>query len=244
VLVLPDVALTYIVDEFIGSIAPYVHLYMTDTPLTRRTTLADFVELDTPSYAAQRAVAWSPSTIRGSLAVTEADPIRWTRGAGGTPRDVYGYYVTDGVSGSLLWCERASTAPIPMRVLGDRLLVIARWSQGVCVPGITLGTADLVVDAVSGTSPVVTVGLADLVVDGLSPQPITHGLADLLVDAVESSPSPPVLYLADLVGDAVSGTGPPPILGFGELVMDEVVELGPGPTFGLGEIVLDDDELM
>lgn len=106
----------------------WIHLYMADVPLDRATVLSDLVELDVPGYAPQAAMGWLDPEIVEGRAQTGADPILFTRESGLPQRDVWGYYATMGMSGPLLWVERALDPPIPFRVSTDNWTVIPRFN--------------------------------------------------------------------------------------------------------------------
>lgn len=238
-IVIPDSGLLLLVSGLDYQSSAWVHLYRTDTPLTRNTTLADLVELDTPGYLRQRAVSWSPPTIRGDQAVTEADPLRWTRGAGPPARQIYGYYVTFGSSGPLLWAERGIEAPYTWDTLGQRILVIARFSLARCLPGPTLVGGDLGLNVVSTVAPYRILGVGDLGLDGLiPPAPELHG-GDIMLGSISIVSPYRILGVGDLGGDGTGETGPPLTLGVGDLGVDGVFATGPPPTVGGGDLGVD-----
>lgn len=127
-LVVPNVSAISTLQILVDNWDAWVHLYMADVPLDRATVLADLVELDVPGYAAQAAMGWTDPEIVEGRAQTGADPVLFTRGAGTPQRDVWGYFVTQGLSGDLLWVERALNPPIPFRVSTDNWTVIPRYS--------------------------------------------------------------------------------------------------------------------
>jgi len=122
----PYVAEISLLVRLLGNITGYVHLYRNDVTITTATTLGDLVEMDVPGYSAQPAVGWTGPVIVSGRAVSAADPILFTRSAGLPSRVAYGYYVTDGPSGDLLWVQRGAEAPYPFGNATDTILVIPR----------------------------------------------------------------------------------------------------------------------
>ena len=113
-----------ICDAITSDIAAWYHLYTNDPPITTGLTAADLEEPDYSGYEPQPARYWAPAVLTDQTATAQAQPILWTRGSGGRPRDVMGYYVTDGRDGPLLWAERGSSAPYLLSQPGDELLII------------------------------------------------------------------------------------------------------------------------
>ena len=123
----PDVGATACLDALLDEgVTTWYHLYVNDVSLGRATTLGDLTEADWPDYAPQRVTTWTPATVPIDRAVSAADPLLWTRGDGGDPRQVYGYYVTDGQTGPLLWAETRPQGPLPMVAPTDAVLVTPR----------------------------------------------------------------------------------------------------------------------
>jgi len=111
----PYGASLYDLDAFLDNLTPYYHLFTTAMPEDPLIVLADFTEADWPAYAPQRASGWTPAVLVGERAASMADALLWTRGTGGAPRDVYGYYVTDTAGGPLIWWEAREEGPLPMQ---------------------------------------------------------------------------------------------------------------------------------
>lgn len=122
----PEIAETYDLDALLEDLDTWFHLYVTRLSLGRGTLLADFTEASWPAYQPLRVTTWSPSQILRGRAWSSADPTQWTRGSGGAPAQVYGYYVTDGRTGPLLWCESRQQGPTPMTAPTDMVVVLPR----------------------------------------------------------------------------------------------------------------------
>lgn len=123
---IPDEAERYDLDTYLGSVEPWYHLFVNDLVPVGATILDDFVEATWPDYAPRKVTSWVPSVTVDGRAVATADPTTWTRGSGGPGASVYGYYVTDGSSGPLIWCERRAAGPIDMTMPTDSVQVLPR----------------------------------------------------------------------------------------------------------------------
>lgn len=111
---IPYVGSLYLLDALLENLTPYFHLYTADVDNDPGVDLADFEEADWPLYVPLRVTSWTPAVIVSGRAVSTADAALWQRGAGGPPRQVYGYYVTDTAGGPLLWWEARAQGPLPM----------------------------------------------------------------------------------------------------------------------------------
>lgn len=123
---IPYVSSPYLLDQLLGGITPYFHLYISAIADDPGITLADFDEADWPAYAPRRVTTWSPAVVQSGRAVSWADPQQWIRGTGGDTRDVYGYYATDTPGGPLLWWEPVEGSPLPMTAPSDSVLIRPR----------------------------------------------------------------------------------------------------------------------
>lgn len=127
-IIVPDVAATYDLDELLDQLDTWYHLYTVPAVLGPSTTLADLTEAAWPDYAPVRVNTWSPASIVEDRAVSLGDPVLWVRGSGGMPAQVYGYYVTDGRTGPLVWCEARAQGATPMIAAHDQVLVLPELS--------------------------------------------------------------------------------------------------------------------
>lgn len=182
-IIVPDVGLLELVPDLVRSITAVVHLYVEPVLWSASTTLADLSELTGGGYSPQRERTWSPAEIRGKMAVTTGDPLRWQRAGSGGPFLVYGYYVTDGESGPLLWGEERQAGAIPWERDGDTVIVVPRFALGRCGTPTLLSTGDLVSDGVSSGFGQLGLLYGDLVQEGHATVP-THGVSggDLVLD--------------------------------------------------------------
>jgi len=125
-IVVPAVAENYLLDELLDRVTPYFHLFTSEMELGEKTVKEDFQEADWPDYKPAKVTTWSPALQVCGRAVSSADKTRWDRGEDGEPREVFGYYVTDGKDGPLLWCEQRSEGPIRMEFPSDFLVILPR----------------------------------------------------------------------------------------------------------------------
>lgn len=135
-IVVPNVGAAALLDDMLAEVDTYYHLYTNDETLTSATVLADLTEATWPDYRAMRVTTWSPAIAVEGTAASQADPVLWVRGVGGLAVDVYGYYVTDGQTGPLLWIEARPAGPTPMRAATDTVLVTPQLTlrQSDCPP--------------------------------------------------------------------------------------------------------------
>lgn len=112
-LILPTVGENLGLAFLLGLSAPgnqTLKLYIGDTPILDATVASDFTEMSTMGYAAKTltkaswVVAQSSGVAQGSYAEQT-----WTF-TGGTLVSVYGYFVVDSTTGTLLWAERFTTS--------------------------------------------------------------------------------------------------------------------------------------
>lgn len=125
---IPNVAAIYTLERLWSVIDPWIHLYRTDTPLSYDTVLADFVEVSIDSYAPVRLQTWTDPEIESRRAVTTRDPVEWVWSSGDAQQEVWGYYVTDGRDGPLLWCGRGEAPPYLVGADRQPVRIVPRYS--------------------------------------------------------------------------------------------------------------------
>lgn len=128
-IVVPNVGAVELLELLLPVWTPWVHLYTTDTPLELDTVIGDFVEANYPGYAAQLATGWTEPEIANRRANTMADPLIFARTNGDPQQECWGYYVTRGITGPLLWAERFADPPWPMRVSTDVITIQLAFSD-------------------------------------------------------------------------------------------------------------------
>lgn len=126
-IVFPTVGKTATLDTFLENVDLWYHLYVSVTVPKPRSLKSHFQEADWAGYAPLQAKYWAPALMDGDFAYSTADPLTWTRKAGGVPRTVYGYFVTYAEVGPLLFAEWACNEEgIPMINDGDSLTLWPR----------------------------------------------------------------------------------------------------------------------
>lgn len=131
-LVIPAVSAPYLLDVLLDGLTPWCHLYVVPVTLTVGTVIGDLVEATWSGYQPQRALGWTTADWEDDRAVTTADPLLWTYGPQPGPAIVYGYYVTDGRTGALLWAESREQGPIALNIAIDQVEVWPRLTLRTC----------------------------------------------------------------------------------------------------------------
>lgn len=126
----PLVSRPYLLDLLIGSLSPVAHLLACDIPLDWCATLEEMREPVGGGYAPQATTGWTPAELVTPVGRTTADPLVWMHAGPTRAETVYGYYMTDGVSGPLIWCELSSLGPLPWGSLGDVIAFLPRFDLG------------------------------------------------------------------------------------------------------------------
>jgi len=120
-LVVPYGGSVAVFNQFLSQFSVYYHLYINDLTPTLDSVLSDFVEASYPSYGPQIVQQWTDAVLVGGVAATYGDPLLWTVGSVVVPQTVYGYYVTGGPTGPLLWAELRELGPVPLDTVGARV---------------------------------------------------------------------------------------------------------------------------
>lgn len=111
-------------DQWTDQLYAQCHLFVNPAILSIDTVLADLTEATYPGYYQQNISGWSPATVQGSGATSWSDPIVFGCAGGMAPEYVYGYYVTRGSPGRLLWAELRPQGPIRMWLDSDLCVVL------------------------------------------------------------------------------------------------------------------------
>ncbi len=93
---------------------------------TITTAAAIAAEADFEGYARQAAANWTVAATVGGVATTAADPVTFTKGAGGTGNDIYGAFLLD-PAGNLVAIQRDTTVPRDMTTDGAEYIVTPRF---------------------------------------------------------------------------------------------------------------------
>lgn len=128
-LVVPSIAEPVLLALLVNKALPedlLVHLFCNDVTPTQTDTLARYMEATFPGYAPVRlpGTAWTLTVGRPTTAQATVAPFRLTEVPVTPGQSIYGYFVTQHVSGVLLWAERAPDAPIPLSVTGQTITVV------------------------------------------------------------------------------------------------------------------------
>lgn len=122
-LVVPDVGKMQLLDDLLEAEETWLHLYQNNYTPVDGSVLGSFTEADFSGYEAVLIDSWTASSIVSGRARSVADPEVFTQDGGSTGNDIYGYYITKGETGALLWAERGSGAPYDMNSAGRQLSV-------------------------------------------------------------------------------------------------------------------------
>jgi hypothetical protein len=126
VIVIPLTSRPALLDALLDGLDTWYHLFMTALPSDTDLSLDDFTEIDWPDYTPQQVKYWAPALLDGEYAYSTADPVEWQATDDQENRKVWGYYVTNGRDGALLWWEMRCEAPIDMSVTGAVCVVWPR----------------------------------------------------------------------------------------------------------------------
>lgn len=109
-----------------------VKLFKNDIEPDEDTVLGDMEECDFDDYGLQslNADPVIASALDGEGRLwTTWNELTWTKGAGMTSNNVYGYYVVSSDGLFLFWVERFPGAPVPMSILGEMIRFTPRYSR-------------------------------------------------------------------------------------------------------------------
>lgn len=127
----PDVGeLAFLLDHLAGNLAgAELCLFQNNATVNDATTLAGITEADFDGYAREPlATHWgTPGMVAGRASV-DTDLITFTKAAGATTNNIYGYYVVDS-AGDLLFLEKDPAAPIAMSTTGDTYSVKITFTE-------------------------------------------------------------------------------------------------------------------
>lgn len=104
---------------------PKLILFTNNYTPTTSTVLADLTEATFPGYSRHTLDFSGSSSLASHVASLTPVAEVFTRSAGGSGQDVYGYGVLDSTGTYLLWSERDPAAPIDMSVIGATYTVTA-----------------------------------------------------------------------------------------------------------------------
>lgn len=96
-------------------------LFVADRTFAPGDTAADYLPIEAtfPGYARQPITAWTAAVVSAVNTVSILGTLCvWTRGLGGAPESVYGYFVVD-ASGRLRWAEKRPNGPLAFNSSGS-----------------------------------------------------------------------------------------------------------------------------
>ena len=104
-------------------------LYKNNFTPTEDSVIGDVTPANFSGYAGlQSFSSWNAATWGSPRATATAADVVWTHNGGGTPNDIYGYYVVDG-SGALAWAERNAVAPVTISGAGQTYTVKPAYTR-------------------------------------------------------------------------------------------------------------------
>lgn len=120
-LTVPIVGRTKMMDLLKGAFGTTLRfkLYQNNYTPDANSIISSFTEATFDGYTFLNETVWNASALDGSnRGVSQGGTLTWTKSAGATGNNIYGYFVTD-ASGNLLWAERGPAAPYPMTTVGQ-----------------------------------------------------------------------------------------------------------------------------
>ncbi len=125
-LLIPSVGQVLALNNFLNAASPQnqqVHLYCNNYTPAETDTAASYTEAAGGGYAAISLTGTSWATTSGTPSSSSYAQQTWTfTGALTTNPTIYGYFVTQATSGTLMWSERFATSFTPANN-GDKLLL-------------------------------------------------------------------------------------------------------------------------
>lgn len=123
-LLVPNASEVIMLENFLNKTAPQdliLRLYSSDTTPAETDTDATYTETSGGGYAEVALTAASWSVTPGNPTTASYPEVTFTfTGAAG---NVYGYYIVQSVSGSLMWAERFTNGPFNIQNSGDEIRV-------------------------------------------------------------------------------------------------------------------------
>lgn len=117
-----------IANRYTDGLSLYCHLARQPITPTVDSQVSDFLEVNAVWYQPKQVRNWTVAVTVSGVAVVYADPLLWQVGAVVQPLNVYGYWMTYGLSTTLEYAEAVVGPPIPMRAQGAQCAVFPRLS--------------------------------------------------------------------------------------------------------------------
>ena len=123
-LLVPTVGANVVLENIVNRTAPQnliLHLFINNVTPSNTDTAATYTEAVFPGYAAITLAGgtWNAASAR-SIAYSA---IQTFTCSGVSTDNVYGYYLTQATSGTLVWAERDPSAPFAVRNSGDKVQI-------------------------------------------------------------------------------------------------------------------------
>jgi hypothetical protein len=120
--IVPDVGEVFCLEVLLAHLLEgcHLHLYAAAIALGPDTVLGDFQEVAFNGYDVVTLMGWGPVSIDGaSQAKSQAPKAVFTPTGAGGSGNVYGYYLTDDIDGSLIGAEAFLDAPVVVAQFAD-----------------------------------------------------------------------------------------------------------------------------
>lgn len=128
-ILVPDVGEVYMLQNIVGKNATantlYLKLYKTDVTPAEGDTAATYIEATFTGYAniALTGASWVVGSNTSGYSNAQYALQTFTSSAAQTSNNIYGYYITSGPGGQLIWAERFTDGPYPISNNGDAIKV-------------------------------------------------------------------------------------------------------------------------
>lgn len=133
-IVIPSVGGVALLNLLTDAYTAWYHLYTNPLTPNAASVLTDFVEASFGGYAPLRSVGWTDALVVGDVPTAYADALVFACTVSGSPQSIYGYYVTQGKTGGLLWAQSRDAGPVVITNVGDSLDVLPTLSLQTFVP--------------------------------------------------------------------------------------------------------------
>lgn len=131
-IVLYSIGACRLLDDMLDNVETWFHLFVDDVNPTADLAIGGFTEPGWEGYAALKMAQWTPAIWAKTRAITWGEQLRWISPGTVPVQKVYGYYVTDGQFGPLLWSERDPTGPIDAGSPGTPINIYPEFSLQTC----------------------------------------------------------------------------------------------------------------
>ena len=130
-LVVPNVGEGVALAAFLNKTAPQdqvLKLFKNDVTPGEADTAATYTEATFTGYSSKPLTGATWTVTPGAPSTASYPQQSFTSGADQTAQSIYGYYVVQATSGTLLWAERFTGAPYVIQNNGDAILVTPQFT--------------------------------------------------------------------------------------------------------------------